>query len=541
MRVVRYTKNMSKTNLNNEPLTSSEPIFVAAKKKIRKTVFRTYVLVPVLANVLTILLVNFVLIDFLIQPETRWEHVGFLPLWVTLLVGEFLPFATVTVIMTRHLKPFETFFRIETPNRAELFLVRKRVLSAPIILSRMSLVGWGVGVFGSFILMPFQFHITPVIRYLPIFLRSSIFWITFGGACAGISYYAVDYFNQKLIIPFFFEGNQLSKFKEKLKVSIQFRVLIFFFTTTVYPMFIYLNAFAKMIVRPDAPLPIKKLGLVTFIFLGIGSLLTYLLGQMFQKPLISMSAAVDAIKEENYDVIVPVRSVDEIGTLGEGINRMATELKEKEQMKNTFGKIVDPSVRDYLLSQEDHLGGQVVPATILFSDIRNFTASSEKMAPEQVVEWLNLYFTEMTTAVSDNKGVVNKYIGDAVMAVFGAPLPLENHAESAVKTAIDMIKRLTDLNIKLKKDGFPTIDIGIGIHSGTVLAGNIGSNQRMEYTVIGDTVNTASRIEGLCKTYKKSILISEATQALIPDEINHTFLDSALVKGKKEKLKVYTV
>ena len=179
----------------------------------------------------------------------------------------------------------------------------------------------------------------------------------------------------------------------------------------------------------------------------------------------------------------------------------------------------------------------------MFCDIRGFTSLSENMEPEKIVSFLNEYFTGLEECIAAHGGIINKYIGDAVMALFGAPIRSQNHAEEAYLAALDMRKKLAKMNERFSKNGLPVIRFGIGLHSGEVLAGNIGAANRLEYTVIGDTVNTASRIEGLCKIYKKDLLISENTVAKIKektDEKSFIFLDEAEIRGRKERVKIYT-
>ena len=209
-------------------------------------------------------------------------------------------------------------------------------------------------------------------------------------------------------------------------------------------------------------------------------------------------------------------------------------------MRDTFGKVVDPNVRDYLMSGNVKLGGETVEVSVMFCDIRSFTAMSESMEPKDVVSLLNVYFTRLGECITKNHGIINKYIGDALMAIFGAPVHSDNHAKDAYNAALDMRKALVELNKEFEKEGKPTIRFGIGIHSGKVLAGNIGATNRMEYTVIGDTVNTASRIESLCKEYKTDLLLTESTKNMLGEVGNHlNLVADAAIRGKEETVKLY--
>jgi len=190
------------------------------------------------------------------------------------------------------------------------------------------------------------------------------------------------------------------------------------------------------------------------------------------------------------------------------------------------------------------LGGETRNATVFFSDIRSFTAMSEKLKPQEVVDMLNEYMTRMVACVNKTGGVVDKYIGDSIMAVWGAPESSGSAADdawNAVKTAIMMRKALYDLNKERSAAGKPAIRIGCGINTGDVVAGQIGSSERMEYTVIGDTVNFASRTESLNKPFATDILVTENTYDLVKDKVVAEEMPSVTVKGKEQPVKMYAV
>ena len=217
--------------------------------------------------------------------------------------------------------------------------------------------------------------------------------------------------------------------------------------------------------------------------------------------------------------------------------------REKKFIQESFGKYLAPEVINELMTDPSRLklGGQRKELSILFSDIRDFTSISEKMDPEELTHFLGEYFSRMTAVVLEHRGVVDKYIGDAVMAFWGAPVPEKNHAKQAVATALVMAAELKKLNEENKQKGWPEIKIGIGINSGEVVVGNMGSEKRFDYTVIGDNVNLASRLEGLNKTYQTSILISESTA----DEVKNLFtlreLGVTPVKGRQAAVKIFEV
>ena len=178
---------------------------------------------------------------------------------------------------------------------------------------------------------------------------------------------------------------------------------------------------------------------------------------------------------------------------------------------------------------------------MLFSDIRGFTTVTEKGDPEELVAQLNEYFSRMVTIVFDHKGTVDKFVGDMVMALFGAPLDDPDHAEHAVQAAVEMVRVLGELNLKWGAEGRTQLDIGVGISSGGMIAGNIGSSSIMSYTVIGDKVNLGARLESLNKDYKTRIIISDATRALLTGGYEIRPLGDVTVKGKTKAVSIFQV
>ncbi len=251
---------------------------------------------------------------------------------------------------------------------------------------------------------------------------------------------------------------------------------------------------------------------------------------------------------------------DETGTLGHYFNIMTEQLdmaydqmkryalqavvaRHKEsKIRNIFQKYVPRDVIDRFYSHpEGMLIGENRVLAVLFSDIRSFTTISEHLEPEEVVESLNKYFEIMVDTITRHHGIVDKYIGDAIMAFFGAPVPHHNDALNAVKAALGMLERLGEFNEWQEKQGRPEFKIGIGLNYGPVTIGNIGSEKKMDYTVIGDMVNTASRMEGLTKLYKEPLLISESVYQMVREELPCRMIDKVIVKGKTESTKIYSV
>ena len=219
------------------------------------------------------------------------------------------------------------------------------------------------------------------------------------------------------------------------------------------------------------------------------------------------------------------------------------EGREKRKMQRLFGQYVSKDVYAQLVANPElaRLGGQRRQMTVLFSDIRGFTTVSERGEPEEIVGMLNEYFTRMVDIVFAHKGTLDKFVGDMVMALFGAPIDDPHHAQHAVDAALEMIRELSRLNEKWAAEGRPALDIGIGISTGAMIAGNIGSEAIMSYTVIGDAVNLGARLESLNKEYGTRIIISEATRAAVSDRYFYRPLGDVVVKGKTRPVAIYEV
>jgi len=221
--------------------------------------------------------------------------------------------------------------------------------------------------------------------------------------------------------------------------------------------------------------------------------------------------------------------------------RVFSEQKEKKYIRQTFSKFVSKSVVDELLQDPEkvELGGEEKILTVLFSDIRGFTSISEKLTPKELVEHLNVYLQTMTDLVFDYNGTLDKYVGDEIMAFWGAPVAFEDHALQACKSAIKQMEALNRLNEKWIEEEKPTLNIGIGLNTGIMVVGNMGSNSRMDYTLMGDNVNLGARLEGTNKIYGTNIIISEYTYEHVRDEVIVRELDMIRVKGKENPVRIY--
>ena len=228
---------------------------------------------------------------------------------------------------------------------------------------------------------------------------------------------------------------------------------------------------------------------------------------------------------------------------GTTIFKYFTEERKKKELKTTFSKYVSPAIVDEILQQPENLklGGRKQRMTVMFSDVRGFTTISEKLPPVELAQLLNDYLTPMTDLVFENKGTLDKYMGDAIMAFFGAPIFYDNHAAMACRCALRSLDKLAELQKEFAARNLPMIDIGIGINTGEMSVGNMGSNIVQSYTVMGDSVNLGSRLEGINKEYGTRIIVSEFTYGDLNGQFMAREVDWVRVKGKKEPVRIFEI
>ncbi len=296
----------------------------------------------------------------------------------------------------------------------------------------------------------------------------------------------------------------------------------------------------------DKALVVQETIQETILFLGLlGTVFAFgvalFIAQRITAPVNTLLKGVQEVGKGNLNVRVNLKSHDELGLLGTAFNEMILGLTEKEHVKNILGKYMAPQVAKKLLSAEGGvaLAGERRDCAVMFTDIRGFTAFSENMAPEKLVAELNEYFTQMVDVVFKYEGTLDKFIGDAVMAVWGAPVPFEDKELRAVKCALEMQEALKQLNLKrLGKNQLP-LSMGIGINTGVVVSGNLGSDKRTDYTVIGEEVNLASR---LCsKANPGQVLISDSMYRKLKGLVEVRTLEPVPLKGFSEPVKLYEV
>ena len=274
-----------------------------------------------------------------------------------------------------------------------------------------------------------------------------------------------------------------------------------------------------------------------------------------KEPELIMDAEIEVFNQETEKneiisvnlTILPLINEDSDGRTDEkesflGILLMIEDISSEKRMKSTMSRYMDPGIADQLLEDgADIMGGLDTTATLLFSDLRSFTNITESLGAQGTVKLLNEYFEIMVECISEQGGMLDKFIGDAIMAAFGLPISHEDDEDRGVKAGINMIKRLWDWNEQREKDGKPPLDMGLGLNTDKIVAGNIGSQKRMDYTMIGDGVNLAARLESACKQYNARILISDFTFKKLKGTYRIRYIDDVVVKGKTEPVGVHEV
>ena len=504
-------------------------------KKFIAKMTRIYGLIVLLSNIIAVLIPQYISIPVLDEENNRkWE--AFLAnnnlASIAMIFAFLVPTIVCIVYSHRIFKSDDKIVR----NVAEI----------PSVFSLSSVIGWNLY---YFIEIPFVIYARAQFGiYIKAILITSWAFALFSGMTAWtLSYLAIEILNRTILLPKVFPEGHISRNGFSFRPSFKHLMLFCFIVSSVFPVAILLSSYISVQINNGLEIHGGVI-FVSILLMLISFIITHGLSRLILNPLKNLTEASKRIQNGDYKSRVGIVTSDELGALADSFNDMADSLAEKEFMRDTFGKIVDPEVRDYLMSGSGKeslgaaLGGETREVTVLFCDIRSFTAMSEKMEASEVVQLLNKYFTALGKCIAAHHGIINKYIGDAIMAIFGAPVKSENSARDAFLAALDMRKALVEVNEDFKKEGFPEVHFGIGIHTGPVFAGTIGAENRMEYTVIGDTVNTASRLESLCKTYTKDLILSEASaEKLGKEDSKLSFVAEAEIRGKSQPMKLYTL
>jgi adenylate cyclase len=288
-------------------------------------------------------------------------------------------------------------------------------------------------------------------------------------------------------------------------------------------------------------LPITTIELgVAGVSLGLSVLMALYVARTLVRPLRTLEQSMGRVEQGDLATRAPVRSRDEIGRLTESFNQMVVGLEREALIRDLLGQYLSPELAELAIEQRGRLEGQLVTCTALFADIRNFTGLTETLPPDELLAILNHYFAHVADAIVAQGGLVNKFGGDSVLAVFGTPLnPDSDHACSAVRAGLDILRELDAFNVEQAEARLPEIMIGIGIATGDVVAGNVGGRSKVEYTVIGDAVNVASRLQTLTKELQEPLLVSASTAEASSQLCTVTRIGEVAVRGKAEPVAAY--
>jgi adenylate cyclase len=477
--------------------------------------------------------------------EVRAHDLAWMPIWRPAV------YAVCTGAGLAYMWPIISFFRCGAAAAPPPPLVQRRAVSAPLVVAGIGFAGWLSGVT--------LFPLLTLARYgrwsTELMSQHILSPLVNGILATTTSYLVLDWVFRTRVIPHVFPDGRISGLPGALALRVSGRLWVFLFAVAFLPMFTMLGLVQAAAARLGAGMPVDSVvpALVlasqgTFaLYVLLGLVLTVLLARTFTRPLGDVAGALRRVRGGALDQPVRVTATDEIGVLEEGVNAMAATLRERERILQTFGRVVEPVVRDRLLAGDLQAEGEERTATVLFCDLRGFTTFAERTPPRELVQTLNEFFTAMTAWARSCGGFVDKFIGDGVLVVFGlfdAVEGPEGGAAAALRCALGMRDGLTRLNAERGARGQPPLAMKVGVHTGPVVAGTLGAADRHEYTVVGDTVNVAARLEGLCGDHGCEMMVSATTWDLadaggvrLPEAIRA----AVTARGRGGEVQVYRV
>lgn len=436
---------------------------------------------------------------------------------------QLVAFGVPITIGVVYLIPLMAYFRRGCPQPPPP-AVERRTISGPLALAGVGFLSWLGGVLFFPILTVSHFG-----RWSADLMSAHVLSPTVNGfLAAAVSYLLVDWLFRRQVIPHVFPRGRVADVAGALSLGVRGRMLVFLTAVGFIPLFTLLGLVRAAAERTrsgqsigDVMTQLTRASEVTFAFyVVLGTGLTLLMAATLNRSVSSMALALRRVRANDLDVRVAVTSSDEVGVLEDGVNAMVETLREKERILATFGRVVEPSVRDRLLAGTVQGGGELRQATVLFCDLVGFSRMAERTPPHDVVATLNEFFTAMTAWVRTCGGFVDKFVGDGMLVVFGLLADEERPdrepaaAAAAIRCALGMRDRVVALNQARAARGAPPLAVKVGVHSGELVAGTIGAADRHEFTVIGDTVNVAARLQQLCAEAGCDVLVSQATYQL---------------------------
>ncbi len=484
--------------------------------------------------------------------DILWIHVVAYRFAILCLLATFacVPFL---VVLKRILAPISKCLSLKNqhqylPPPLEL-KAKQRLINLPFIMVPLNILFWifiPLCIFGGTFAIK-QIDLTTAVTF-------SIRPTMVGFVSSAIIFFGVESHARKGLIPLFFPKGKLSLLEGTAKLSILKRLRAFYRITSLIPLanivltlfVLYLQVNAETVSAKTYGQGVLIFSLVVFILFFLGSgVLNRLVSRSIADPINGMLETMKEIEQGNYQTRVNVVSNDEVGVLGDATNQMIQSLAEKELLRDAFGKYVAPEIRDEIISGRIPLDGEFKNVTVLFADLRDFTPMTEANDPKEMVQILNDYFKEMSAAIKSKSGLILQFLGDEIYAVFGAPVSCKDHPSNAFFAALDMEKRLKDLNNQFVQQGRLPLSHGIGIHTGQVLAANIGSPDRLSYLLLGDAVNLASRLQSLTREMDARIILSAETKRFLTENQTRNVLmehpQPVLIKGLKTKVDIYLI
>ena len=353
------------------------------------------------------------------------------------------------------------------------------------------------------------------------------------------SFFLIELASHWGLFPVFFRNIRPDRLSGVHPISLRTRGLMWAISASICP----IGSLLLLIFAPPSPGTNPQwFGLfVGTIGIAFGLCSALLIGRSVTQPMYQLRAAAQAVTEGRLDVQVPLRRADEFGAVIAEFNLMVAGLREKEHLRQTFGLHVGHQAAKQILARDPGVSGTEQDITVMFVDIRSFTKRSAYLTPSKAVRLLNEFLRVMVEVVEgEHGGMINKFLGDGFMALFGVDSPSGDHADEALAAARSMQRKLEELNAERAKRGEDPIEMGIGINTGPAIVGSIGSPKRMEFTVIGNTVNVGSRLEGLNKILGTSLLISKATHGALKSALELRALPPQKIKGVEESVQVFT-
>jgi len=494
-------------------------------------------LAALLVNVLAVLAIGS-LERLAMSPEVLALNKRVSENWIVNFVSMVLPFPLIAAAAILYSVPYIRAFWNGKPAAEAGRRPSRLLVSAPAVVGILSFAGWIFGIPAYLLSGPLLLGALPFEYYAGNLVEVAVL----SGASFVVTYYLAETILRSVLVPRLFKENEVLEIRASMSPGIGTRLVVFALSIGVAPSLLFaatilvLNDGGKNAAGRDLA-PTLASALAAFAVILV--LVTWLKSRSIEAPLVELRDAAVRLGSGDFRTRITVSSDDEIGTVAGAFNDMAKGLEERERMRSIFGRVVDPRVRDHLLTLDKEGGGRLQEATVVFLDLAGFTGISEALSPDRVVALLDIWFEVVTVSVEREGGLVNKFIGDGVLAVFGVPGSVGDHAARALWSIDALKENMRNAAVRLESLGVPTLRFRAGIHTGTVLAGIVGTRERQEYTVIGDAVNVASRLEQLGKEFNTSVVLSRATRDRAAQDREYRALGETTIRGKKEKLELF--